>query len=657
MHLPYTDDFPGMVAVAGGCVATTLGAVLWERPLPRRAANVLFALGIATTALTAFAPELASVVGPERVPSTGTALEVGATLTTLACFWGRLWKLGLFALLGQLGLYLLWSWVRGSDPELMFAHLAWYGILLGAYGLSFMPARRRSERPPRLSYPVQDAVIFLFAVALATFVTAHVYEWAVYNGDEIANTFQANLYAHFRAYGQPPPCPRMFENYWVYIHQGRVFAQYTPGWPLFMALFDRMHADWLAGPVMGGIGAVGIAHLARRLASGLGSTYEASERIVAVAGPLGGMLTILGPSFLLNSASRFSHPMVVACFAWAVESAAELVTPRLSRGRALAFGLVLGSTTALGLATRPADGGFLGIGVFIYVCQAILRRRVSLPAFLGTCAGFLFFGGLAAIILRLQLGTWFTTGYAVTRLKHPEGVLTLSFPSPYELKFGIPLATGSYCWWPVAPALAGVGLVRALGGRARGVSFMLVVSSLCLVAFYTWATFGRYVDDGLGPRFELPVVVAQGAGTSACLAPLVARLFERVRSMQWGRLLRLREYAPAVVALAAAAYGVVRIGPHVYPLAYAEYHQATTPVRAARQSKLKNALVLIYPEDAVQGWWNVNQNVPMDPNPDVLILARTSPQDDVCAAEHFASRSWYRVHADGKLTPLSVPRR
>jgi hypothetical protein len=657
MHLPYTDDYPGVVGTVAVSVTAALGAVLWNRPLPRRASNGLFFAGIATTAAVAFTTGLTSLLGPEHVPTAAHLLELGATLATLAFFFSKLFGLGVLALSGQVALLALGSWVRGSDNELMFAHLLWYGTLLGAYALSSMPGRHRPERPPRLSYPMQDAVIFLFAIPLALFVTDHVYEWSIYNGDEIANTFQANLYAHLRAYADVPPCPTAFANYWVFTYHGRVFAQYTPGWPLFMALFDRMHADSLAGPVMGGIGAVGIAHLARRLASGLGATYESSERIVAVAGPLAATLSLLGPSLLLNAASRFSHTMVVACFAWAVEGAAEVATPRLPRGRALAFGLLLGSATSLGLATRPADGGFLGVGVFLYFSQALLRRRVSVPAFVGTCIAFLFFGGLTAVILRLQLGTWFTTGYAVTKLYRPEGILTLAFPSPYELRFGVPLATGSYCWWPIAPALAAVGLVRALGGRARGVTFMLVVSCLGLVGFYTMATFGRWVDDGLGPRFELPIVVAQGAGTGACLAPLVARLFERVRTLEWGRLLHAREYGPGLLALAAAAFGVVQIAPHVYPVAYAEYHQATTPVRAARQSNLKNAIVMIYPQDAVQGWWNVNQNPPMEPNPDVLILGRFTPEDEICAREKYPTRTIYRVFADGTLKLLSAPRR
>jgi hypothetical protein len=498
---------------------------------------------------------------------------------------------------------------------------------------------------------VQDTAIFLLTVALAAYVTAHVFEYVVYNGDEVAYGFQANVYAHLRAYASVPPCADMFENYWIFRYHGRVFSQYTPGWPLFMAPFDRLNMVWLAGPVMGGILAVGIARLARRLAWGLGGTYDGSERIVAVAGPLAATFSMLGPSLLLNAGSRFSHTMVAACFAWSVESAAELATPRLARYRAVGFGVLLGTATALGLATRPADGGFLGVGVFLYFAQALVRRRIKLPAFLGTCAGFAFFGGLTLLILRLQTGRWFATGYSVTPLFHPEGKLVLSFPTPFELKYGVPLATGSYCWWPIAPALAAVGLVRALGGRARGVAFMLPVSSLCLVGFYSLVAFGRGGDDGLGPRYVMPIVVAQGAGTGACLAPIVLRLFEVVRSLDLARLRRIRDYAPALVVFASACYGVVRIGPRTYPVAYAENHAETAPLRNAREAQLKNALVLI-PLDVPAGWWNVNQNRPFESNPDVLFLARRAPADESCALEHFPGRTWYRSRADGTLIPL-----
>jgi hypothetical protein len=654
MHLPYTDNYPEVVAVAASSVAATLVAVQWARPLPRLASNVLFSAGVVATALFAWQPHLAALFAPDTLPRPAVWLEFAVTLTTLALLSGKPRALGVFAVVGQCALLWVSSWVKTSDHELMCAYLAWYGTLLGTYALRFLP-RTSSERPARLSYPMQDAVIFLFSVLLATFVTARVFQFVVYNGDEVANTFQSNVYAHLRAYAPVPPCPSMFENYWVFQYEKRAFSQYTPGWPLFMAPFERLNVVWLAGPVMGGIVAVGIARLARRLSLGLAGTYEQSERIVAVAGPLGAVLSMLGPSLLLNAGSRFSHTMVAACFAWSVESAAEVASPRLSHRRSLFFGLVLGSATALGLAARPADGGFLGVGVFVYFVQALLRRRVAWRAFLGTCAGFAFFGGLTAVILRLQLGTWFATGYSLTERFRPGFPISFAFAAPGELKYGIPIATGSYCWWPVAPALALVGLVRALGGRGRGVAVMLSVSSACLLTFYCFVAFGRGYDDGLGPRYVMPIVVAQGAGTGACLAPLVRRFIDALRSPERLRLRLFRSTAPALVALASAVYGVVEIAPRTYPVAYREHHESTAPLRGVRKAHLKNALVLIYPEDAIQGYWNLNQNRPMDPNPDVLLLSRLWFGDDLCAKAHFPGRSWYRARVDGQVTPISAP--
>lgn len=658
MHTPYTDDYTRAVAVATECVAASLAALLWARPLSRRASNALFASGVGATALYGVLPELARTlpgIGRHSLPAGDIWLQLAASLATLGLFLSRPPFLGWLALVGQLALLALGEWLVGSHDELMFTYFVWYGALLGAHQLAADRPPRPSGRPPRLSYPVQDAVIFLVTVGLSAYVCSRVFEYVIYNGDEVAYTFQANVYSHLRAYAPIPPCPHMFENYWVFRHDGRAFSQYTPGWPFFMAPFDRLGMVWLAGPVMGGLVAVGVARLSRRLAQGFGASYDGAERILACAGPLGAAAAMLGPSMLLNAASRFSHTMVAGCFAWAVECAAVLCMPGITRGRSVVFGLGLGLSTALGLATRPADGGFLGVGVFVYFVQALARRRVRWEGFLATSLAFALVGGLTLVILRLQLGVWGKTAYSLAPSIHPEAAFILSFPQPSELKFGIPLATGAYTWWPAAPALATVGLLRALGGRGRGTAFMLVVSSVCLLGFYSFVDFGRHGDDALGPRYVLPTVIAQAAGTGAALASPLSRAFARLAKLDFGRLRHLHELGPALVMCAAAAAGTWSLAGLTYPVAYAESHASTGPQRAARSLKLKHALVLIHPEDAVQGWANLDQNPPMDPNPDVLFLARLKPEDEVCAARHFPGRTWYRAHVEERLTRIEPP--
>ena len=113
----------------------------------------------------------------------------------------------------------------------------------------------------------------------------------------------------------------------------------------------------------------------------------------------------------------------------------------------------------------------------------------------------MFFGGLVLTILHLQTTGWFKTGYSVVESIHPEATLRLSWPFPNQLKYPIPLATGSYCWWPCAPALGVAGLVRALGGRERRVSFMMVVSALTLIGFFY-----------IGEAFPLWMAFVNGGG-------------------------------------------------------------------------------------------------------------------------------------------------
>ena len=649
MYLPYTDRFPEAVAVAAQSVAATLTAVIWSRPLRTRSATILLGIAIWMAALTPLAPELASVLHLEVGPRYFSILQISATLAIIAALLDGSRPLGVLAAAGQCALYALAHYLRDSDAEISFAYLFFYGVLIGVHALRGAPPNRATPAASaERSFARQDLAIFFATTCLAALVTNLAFGRLVFNGDEVANSFQADVYGHLHASAPIPPCPSMFWNYWVFHHRGHAFSQYTPGWPLFMAPFERLGIIWLAGPFMGGLLAVAVARLSRRIASGLGTTPDESERIVAIAGWLGPIFAMLGPYLLLNAASRFSHTMVCACFAWAVESlCAVSSSPRsLSPQRDWGGGFLLGAATSLGLATRPADGGFLGVGVFLYFLWALFHRRIAWRALLGTIIGFVLFGGLTAVILRLQLGAWFQTGYTISPAIHPESQLQLSWPEPNQWKNGIPLATGSYGWWPAAPALGIAGLLRALGGRERRAVFMLVMSSLALTGFYFFVEFARGGYEGLGPRYVLPLVIPMATGAACLLAPLA----ERVRALGSGFRSGIGSTGPALLAFVALAYGMIRLGPRVYPLAYAENRYATAPLRGARQAGLKNAIVLIEPGHVPDGEWNLAQNPPLNPNPDVLFLIRRSPADEVCARQHFPGRTWYRAGMTETLT-------
>ena len=650
MHLPYTGHYTDAVTIAGESVGVALIALVWSRSFRTRAATATFSGAIAVAALLpALSPTLVAL-SPEH--GLLFLFQLSATLATLAIFLGQrvAWFKAL-AVLGQAGLLALTLHLRESDFELMFLHLFWCGLLVGVHLLCSAPPVTHSvdaDLPARPSFVVQEVIVFALTVSLAYAVTHFAFGGLVYNGDEIAYTYQADVYGHLRAYGSIPPCSSMFENYWVFKHDGRVFSQYTPGWPLFMAAFSRLGVVQLAGPVMAGITAVGIGRLSRRLSSGLGSTPENSQQIVAIASVLGPLCAMLGPSMLLNGASRFSHTMVCGSFVWAIESLCVLSEANNSRLRTWLSGLGLGTGAALMLATRPTDGATLGVGIFAYFCWLAVKRRVGWRAWAGTAIGFAAFGGLTLVLLRLQLGEWFQTAYKLAPKIHGEAKFLLSWPRPNEWRFGVPLATGAYCWWPAAPALGIAGLIRALAGRERRVAFMLMLGGFALLGFYFFVEFGRGVDDGLGPRYHLPLVVAMAAGGAAVLAPLFAKLSFRQFMLPSAWLWSL---LGALAVAAAMVYGVARIAPLLYPVAEHEYKFATAPFRGAKKMGLKNAAVMIIQGQTTETETNMAQNSPMDPNPDVLWLIRHSKADEACVRKHYPGRTWYRAGMDETLTP------
>jgi hypothetical protein len=646
MRRPYTLHYEEAVFVAGTSVAATLSALLGARPLRTPFATGCFLAALWLAALGPHVGTLTSALHVGTGPLVLVCLQLSATLTTLAMFaHGPRW-LGAAAAAGQLGLLVLGLYCLESNFELSCAHLFLSGLLLGADALRSRWGREGALAPPR-SYAWHDAALFAVTVVGAALVASHVFGRMTPNGDEIANSFQADVFAHGRAYAPVPPCAAMFENYWVFRHAERVFAQYTPGWPLFMAPFQRFGVIWLAGPVMAGVLAVGVAHLSRRLANGLGRTPEESGRIVAVAGVLGAALAMLGASMLMNGASRFPHTMVCACLAWGLEGLCVIAAGGAASRRAdIAYGALFGATAALIVGTRPADGMLLGTGIALYLVGAIRKRRISSTALLSAAVACALLGGLALVILRLQLGTWFKTGYAIAALYRPEAVLSFAFPGPKHLKHAIPLATGSYCWWPAAPAIGVVGLLMGLGGRERRLSVMLLVSGFTLHTFYFFVKFGRLGDNGLGPRYLLPLVVPMAVGGAAALAPLLASWREpSPTSTPLGAATR------ALLVVLAAGVGTLVIAPLVYPVAREEYARGTAPLRAAARLGLKHAIVVL--EDGrVNGVpANLAQNEPMAEDPATLFLIRRNDADEACARAHFPGRDWYRAGKDETLTP------
>ena len=268
--------------------------------------------------------------------------------------------------------------------------------------------------------------------------------------EEWAHTYQAALFAKMHAYGKAPPCFSALQEYRTLTSEGRMFSQYTPGWSLFMAPFLAIGVVWLAAPCSLGLLAVAVARLARRAAAGASG---GRRDVTVAAGPIAALALVCSNTVLINGGSRFSHIFVGrrACFRVVGRGVVRDVGAERSHAQAPSVGVrVLGLASAWLVTTSPADGGTLGLGLLVYFVYAVADRRVApgVPM-LATGISFAIWGGLSLVLLRLQLGKWFTAGYSVTAQFHAGSRVSMSTFKLGELKWAIPLATGAYCWWPL----------------------------------------------------------------------------------------------------------------------------------------------------------------------------------------------------------------
>jgi hypothetical protein len=115
---------------------------------------------------------------------------------------------------------------------------------------------------------------------------------------------------------------------------------------------------------------------------------------------------------------------------------------------------------------------------------------------------------------------------------------------------------------------------------------------------------------------------------------------------------RVRSVLLAAAAVLPVLAGVFLVAPLVYPVARDENVVSTAPLRAAAKLGLKRAIVVLEAERVIGGWWNVAQNAPFDPNPDVLFLSRRTRADEQCMRRAFPGRKLYRAERTETLTPF-----
>jgi len=491
------------------------------------------------------------------------------------------------------GFFPVANWIRGGrqwpryrdDVE---AWLAGSAIALGA-GVLYHMLSRRSERlwrrdafepvvrlwarRPRLT----TALLALASLALYTLSAKWVFNGRPLLVDEVAQLFQARIFASGRIAGALDPVPELFSALHLVERDGRVFSQFPPGGPAVLAVGVLLGAAWIAVPLCGALAVWCFSAFARGV--------EAERPGVSL---LASMLFAFAPYMVFMSGSQMNHVPTLfgVCAAMLALERATAAGPASMRRRSLhavACGLALGFAATI----RPVDAVAFTLPVALWLAARAVRDRREISPLLASGVG---------IAIPVSLMLWFnaqTTGApllfgyeALWGKGHELGFHAAPWGVAHTPARGVELVNlyflrlQTYLFETPIPSLVAAIVAMLLVPSLRRLDGLLLGSSALLVVLYF-----AYWHDGfyLGPRFVV------------CLLPVLAlwsaRLFPEWRA-RWGRGASYRMMTAAAVTSVCIALLVT------VPLRAQEYRNGLKMMRwdidaAARRAGVGDAIVFV----------------------------------------------------------------
>ena len=485
------------------------------------------------------------------------------------------------------------NWIRGGRQWPRYRDdvegwLAGTAIALGV-GVLYQILSRRSERlwrdaaldpvvrfwarRPRLA----TAVLVLTSLALYALTSRWVFNGRPLLVDEVAQLFQAHVFASGRIAGVLDPAPELFSALHLVERDGRIFSQFPPGGPAILAAGVVLGATWIAVPLCGALAVWCFSAFTRGV--------EAERPGVAL---LASVLFAFAPFMVFMSGSQMNHVptllgICVALFAFERASAIRSGALALRSLHALVGGLGLGFAATV----RPVDAVAFALPVAAWLLWRTARDRREVTPLLASGVG-------VAVPVALML--WFNAQTTGAPLLFGYEAL---WGKGHELGFHVPpwgvahtparglelvslyfLRLQTYLYETPIPSLAAAILALMLVPSLRRLDGVLLAGSAMLVVLYF-----AYWHDGyyLGPRFFV------------CLLPMLAlwsaRAFPEWRA-RWGRGASYR----TMVAAGVASVGIALLA--TVPLRAQEYRSGLKTMRwdveaAARSAGVRDAIVFV----------------------------------------------------------------
>jgi uncharacterized membrane protein len=545
----------------------------------------------------------------------------------------RLPTLVAIALLFLTVLPVSYSRVKATDQSiityLVLATLGTIGLVVGAG-----PALDVIARPLMGLYEWlqrRKTIVFVTGAAVFVFLASNLISWRVFEHiprihDNVAQLFQARLFAQGKLFAPSPPFPQFFDMM-LMVNDGRWYSQYPPGHPLMLMLGVLIGMPWIVNPLLGAL-TVGVIYLLGK------ELYD--ERTAR----LGALLACLSPFLILMSSQFMNHTsslFFATLFTYGYVRSVKRPMPAGKRFFLAASSLPLLTGLALGMVVlvRPYTALLVALP---FALDAAYRVGQAKFRNLGPFVLMTFGAGIMVGLLMLYNQT--TTG----------NPLELGYVTRYGPGHG--LGFGSSGWgqvYTVAKALAATSLdLNAVNrclfefpipglffvaflfatARARRSDFLLlgVFGSLVVGHFFYW-----WHDLLFGPRWEYEAIPALLLLTARGLRvlPEFAQELAGDRAPARRNAARLLAFG-CLSLLAVAVPNLIRRIPETFGI-------RTEMLRAVQRTVVKPALVVTPRIGDVF----LENRVP--PGGDIVYAADLGELDPMLAASSLAASSLARA--------------
>ena len=505
---------------------------------------------------------------------------------------GRLSARVAAAVLIVFGFFPIANWIRGGRDWPRYGGdlegwISGSAIALGV-GVIYYMLSRRSDRlwrddalDPLVRFWSERPRLATLLLTLASFVLYLLTARWVFDGrpllvDEVAQLFQARVFAMGRIAGTLDPAPELFSALHLVERDGRVFSQFPPGGPAVLAAGLVFGAAWIAVPLCGALAVWCFSAFTRGI--------EADRPGVSL---LASLLFAFAPYMVFMSGSQMNHVPTLLGICAAFLALERATAPGRSMQHRSLLALACGVALGFAATVRPVDAVAFALPIAAWLAWRAVRDRHDLAPLIASGIG-------VAIPVAWML--WFnarTTGApllfgyeALWGKGHELGFHAAPWGVAHTPARGFELVSlyflrlQTYLFETPIPSLVAAIVALLLVPALRRIDGVLLAGSAMLVALYF-----AYWHDGfyLGPRFYICLLPA--------LALWSARAFPEWRA-RWGRGASYRIVTAAALVSLVIALGIMA------PLRAREYRSGLRTMRlnvdsAARRAGVHDAIVFV----------------------------------------------------------------